>query len=184
MAGLIDPDKARRSGGFVARPLLAVASRNRTGGHTMSRSTSLIAAVAVVAMLAAACTSQAVDDVAIFEDLARSADLSASGHDLAGSGEGDLSVPPGGDLSMGSDMHKSGDLANSAPSCLPSGGCPSGPACGNGCCGAGESCDPNSHTCRCGGGPACAAQMMCAGPVVRMDGCGSVCCGNGTPCPK
>ena len=68
-------------------------------------------------------------------------------------------------------------------SCLPSGGCPSGPACNFVCCDQGERC--NNGTCVCGTGAACGSGDSCqaAGPV-GTDACGSVCCGASGPCPQ
>jgi hypothetical protein len=66
-------------------------------------------------------------------------------------------------------------------SCVPSGGCANGPACGNTCCGAGEACI--SGTCMCSMQPACTNGNMCASPVVMIDRCGAICCGATTACP-
>lgn len=153
--------------------------------------------LAVPALLAIGCLGQTEDDIAEYYDLAGRADLAATGYDLS---RGDLSVTPGGDMTSGDadggehsdlgrdlgvtrDLAGAGDLSMVPVTCLPSGGCPQGPPCGNGCCGAGEACDPVSHTCRCGGGAACGAKMICASGVFRADGCGSICCGGGVPCP-
>jgi hypothetical protein len=69
--------------------------------------------------------------------------------------------------------------------CGPSGGCPSGPACAGGCCGAGEFC-ANDTWCLCGGSMECGAGDHCE--VVSQDGSGAcderaVCCGASEPCP-
>jgi hypothetical protein len=66
--------------------------------------------------------------------------------------------------------------------CGPSGGCTSGPACGELCCHAGERCD--NGVCMCGGGPACENNDTCAsaGPTGE-DNCGATCCGQSGPCP-
>jgi hypothetical protein len=66
-------------------------------------------------------------------------------------------------------------------SCLPSGGCPNGPACGASCCGAGEACV--AGTCMCGTKAACGVGDSCASNVVRQDRCGFICCGASGPCP-
>jgi hypothetical protein len=66
-------------------------------------------------------------------------------------------------------------------SCLPSGGCPNGQACGATCCGSGEECV--AGTCVCGTGPACGVGDTCASNVARQDGCGSICCGATMACP-
>lgn len=70
-----------------------------------------------------------------------------------------------------------------AASCAPSGGCATGPSCGNACCGPGERCD--NGTCRCGSNPACGVGDTCAvvGPA-GGDTCGSFCCGASGPCPQ
>ena len=69
-----------------------------------------------------------------------------------------------------------------APLCAPSGGCPSGPACGTSCCNAGEQCV--SGTCMCGTIAACGVGDTCAsGGAQRPDMCGTLCCGVSGPCP-
>lgn len=75
------------------------------------------------------------------------------------------------------------DDANPAALCAPSGGCPSGPACGVFCCDQGERCENNM--CRCGTNAACTAGNSCeaAGPI-GGDACGSICCGASGPCPQ
>jgi hypothetical protein len=70
---------------------------------------------------------------------------------------------------------------DAAMSCLPSGGCPNGQACGTSCCGAGEACV--AGTCMCGTKPACGVGDMCVSNVARQDGCGFICCGASGPCP-
>jgi hypothetical protein len=77
------------------------------------------------------------------------------------------------------------DAGTDAPpgTCTAEGGCPSGPACGAVCCGAGERCD--NGTCRCGTGSACPSGDSCeaAGPA-GGDACGVICCGATGPCPQ
>jgi len=75
-----------------------------------------------------------------------------------------------------------GPLPDALPACAPSGGCQDGPACGNGCCGAGEQCV--NDTCMCGGNAACTGGDTCS-PVGPGGGdlCGAVCCGVSGPCP-
>ena len=66
-------------------------------------------------------------------------------------------------------------------SCLPAGGCMTGPQCGNTCCASGESCV--AGTCTCGGKAACTMGNMCVSPLAMMNGCGTLCCGATGPCP-
>jgi len=75
------------------------------------------------------------------------------------------------------------DLArNCTPNCNR---CASGVCCGSLCCNEGEYCDPVSNSCRCGNGPACRVDQICAtGGPVGQNQCGSVCCGDPrNPCP-
>jgi hypothetical protein len=128
--------------------------------------------------------------------------------DAAGGGDGARAIdappgaadaPPGSDGTMsmidappgtpdGSVM--TNDAGTPLGMCAPDpmDGCPAGPACGSGCCGAGEQCDPSTDTCMCGSGPRCTGANMCAagGPVMPGGGiCGIICCGapGGPPCP-
>jgi hypothetical protein len=90
-------------------------------------------------------------------------------------------------------------------SCLPSGGCPEGPACGAHCCSFGEKCV--GGTCMCNGQASCSEGETCgtggivedggsgggggmgSGPGVPgvpndQNGCGPACCSFGAPCPR
>jgi hypothetical protein len=93
-------------------------------------------------------------------------------------------------------------------SCLPSGGCPEGPACGAHCCNFGEKCV--GGTCTCNGQARCGNDESCGnggivedgsgsgmggggggtgGPGVPgvpndQNGCGAACCSFGEPCPQ
>jgi hypothetical protein len=105
------------------------------------------------------CTDGSTQDL-IGADLRRDHDLSMPPHDLAGA-----------DLSGGM--------------CAPANGCPTGPLCGNVCCGTGERCD--NGQCLCGTtGKACLPGEICSsgGPTMGLGECGIVCCGlPGNPCP-
>lgn len=75
------------------------------------------------------------------------------------------------------------DLArNCAPNCSR---CQSGVCCGNLCCNEGEYCDVQTNSCRCGNGPACRIDQICAtGGPIGQNQCGSICCGDpANPCP-
>jgi hypothetical protein len=119
----------------------------------------------------------------------RTMDLSAA--DLTASGTMDLAADltaTGTDLLSPVDL-ASVDLAGPPPgeTCVSTcNRCSGGGCCGAACCAAGEWCDA-TLTCRCGTGPACAPNLICArgGPVMPGGGqCGFVCCGDAThPCP-
>jgi hypothetical protein len=75
-------------------------------------------------------------------------------------------------------------FADAGALCSPSGGCPSGPACGAACCNIGEQCV--AGVCHCGMDFACTL----AGDTCQTGGpgggsvCGTVCCGSAQhPCP-
>src|SRR4030095_10525612 len=101
------------------------------------------------------------------------------GNDLAQGGGGDaaadLAIGATEDLSSGgvADMRQEPDLVIPPPkldggpkpmNCGRSGNCKIAPQCGNGCCGAGESCDLTGMlpVCKCGKGPACINGNTCA----------------------
>jgi Pacifastin inhibitor (LCMII) len=65
-------------------------------------------------------------------------------------------------------------------SCRADNVCPSGPACGEYCCNAGEHCD--NGACRCGSNPGCGTGGTCGGPAMT-GACGSLCCPKDKPCP-
>ena len=67
-------------------------------------------------------------------------------------------------------------------SCAPDNVCPSGPACGAYCCGAGEHCV--NGACMCGDRAGCGTGDTCSsfGPSGGT-ACGSICCGASGPCP-
>jgi len=69
---------------------------------------------------------------------------------------------------------------------VPSGGCPSGPACGptGVCCNRGEQCI--NDRCVCGGSDVqCVAPDTCEGPgpITDISQCGTLCC-HGVRCPQ
>jgi hypothetical protein len=76
-----------------------------------------------------------------------------------------------------------GDIAGISCN-MPCNRCVLGVCCGTQCCAAGEWCDPNTFTCHCGSGPACANGQTCSrgGPIIEGY-CGNICCGNGVVCP-
>ena len=89
----------------------------------------------------------------------------------------DLSQPP-------TDLSGGPICVSTCNHCTSGACCPGGK---NGCCNPGEYCDAAGQ-CRCGSGPACTGNLMCASGGPIMPGgpgqCGAVCCGDIThPCP-
>jgi len=116
--------------------------------------------------------------------LSTAADSSTDAPDLWTGGD----ASGAGDSSTGEDLAHALDLAgvDLPMTCLPSGSCVDGPACGDACCPSGEWCDASggAPTCRCGSNPSCTGGNICASPVFMQNHCGNICCGaNGMPCP-
>lgn len=103
-----------------------------------------------------------------------------------GGGGGDVRDMSRSDLRV--DLSKPADLSlvdlarNCTPNCSR---CQSGVCCGAVCCREGEWCDVATATCRCGNGPACRVDQICAtGGPIGQNQCGSICCGDPqNPCP-